>query len=329
MKHSVAALLMIIVCLVAACDKAPNGVIPESKMELLLVDLELAEGYIESHWDQFPDDSSRLVLKQSVLAKHGVTPELYDTSLVWYARNMDIYIKVYDNVIGRLQKMRENDGKDFQTTPTADQQQQAKYKSYAAQGDTADIWTGARQWRLTPGMNSGFITFDLTPDSEREQGDKYEFVFKLKPVRSNFKAFVAVDYIDGGTTLVNKYSCNDSWNSVVVQSDSTRNVKRIYGYLYYNLMQEDVAYVDSLMLLRTHTNRESYSTISGQKLIERKKKEPTPGSANQPAASNDNKASVQAVKQTVGHYKPKEGVNKSSANRHVTESPNQNHMPRR
>lgn len=328
MKHRVAIFLFLMMCLVVSCDKAPNGVIPESKMEPLLVDLELAEAYIESHWDQFPDDSSKLVLKQSVFAKHDVTPELYDTSLVWYARNMDVYIKVYDNVIGRLQELRENSDKAFGPGQlVAERQQSAHRKSYGEQGDTADIWTGTRRWVLTSGMHSGFIPFDFVPDKERASGDKYEFAFKLKPVRSNFRAFIAVDYVDGASTLVNRYGCNDNWNSIAVQSDSTRQVRRIYGYLYYNMIDGDVAYVDSMMLLRTHLDRETYSPLSGQNFIERKKRETT--NEVKTSSGSDNKQPVEAIKQPKGTYKPKEGVNKSSASRHVTESPNSEHMPRR
>ena len=113
MKHLVAvACSLIIVGLAVSCNRAPDGVIPESTMEDLIVDLEMADAYIDSHWDQFPNDSSRLVLKQSIFMKHDVTPELYDTSLVWYARNMDVYLKVYDNVIERLKNMSEDASKE-------------------------------------------------------------------------------------------------------------------------------------------------------------------------------------------------------------------------
>lgn len=332
MKHLVAVIsLSLLLCLAVACDKAPRGVIPEGTMEDMIVDLTLADAYIESHWDQFPDDSSKLVLKQSIFNKYGVTPELYDTSLVWYARNMDVYVKVYENVVTRLQDMRSSNN-DAGSSPASPGNMPQVNHTYAQQGDSADLWHGNRTWTLTPGMKSGFITFDMEPDKESCQGDRYEFQFSLKPVRSTFRTFLAVDYRDGGTAYVYHFSCNDGWNNTLLQCDSTRDVRRIYGYLYYNIQQGDIAYVDSLTLLRTHLDRNTYSAASGTKIVERVKHTPDvpkPGDAA-PTAPADKPAAtqVQTVKQPQGSFKPKEGVNKSSVERHVTSSPNADHMPR-
>lgn len=339
MKHLVAAIsLTLLLCIAVACNKAPKGVIPESTMEDLLVDLELADAYIESHWDMFPDDSSRLVLKQSIFAKYGITPELYDTSLVWYARNMDVYVTVYDNVIGRLQGMR-NQNKDDNNNASGLRQQLPVRHTYAQQGDSADLWHGNRQWILTSGMKSGFLTYDIEPDKEYFKGDRYELQFDLKPVRSTFRTFMAVDYKDGGTTFVHQFSCNDGFNTLLLQSDSTREVSRVYGYIYYNIMQGDIAYVDNLTLLRTHCDRNTYSVASGHKTIERVKRElpevAKPGD-NAPAQETEPQIPVvkstdhpqgASIKQPTGSFKPKEGVNKSSASRHVTQSPNADHLP--
>lgn len=344
MKHIVAVIsLTILLCLAVACNKAPNGVIPESTMEDMLVDLQLADAYIESHWDQFPDDSSKLVLKQSIFAKYGVTPELYDTSLVWYARNMDVYVKVYDNVIARLQDMRASDNDN--SSPSQPVQTPTRH-TYAAQGDSADLWHGMRRWTLTQGMRIGYITFDIEPDKEFFPGDRYEFQFSLKPVRSTFRTFIAVDYKDGGTTYVHRYTCNDGWNNILLQSDSTREVSRVYGYLYYNIVQGDIAYVDSLTLLRTHLDRNTYSAASNHKTIERVKRDlpevakpgdpvppqqtsvPVVKPKDRPVVHQQGQPTTGATKQPDGTYKPKEGVNKSSANRHVTQSPNASHLPR-
>lgn len=320
MKHLVAAIFItFVLCLVAACDKAPRGVIGESTMEDLLVDIELADAYIESHYDQFPNDSSRLVLKQSIFAKYGITPEMYDTSLVWYSRNMDVYVDVYDRVIGRLQAMR--DSKVGQIDGRVNAAVNTQRRSFASHGDSADLWHGPRRWILTHGMKSGFISFDVEPDKEYYQGDRYELMFLLKPVRSSFRTFMAVDYKDGGTALVSHFSQNDGWNSLVMQSDSTREVRRIYGYLYYNILQGDIAYVDSLTLLRTHCDRNNYSTAGGIKTFERIKKEPTAlndsiklsNSTLTPHKTSNASSAVPTAtpsQQPQGIYKPKEGVSR-------------------
>ena len=47
----------------------------------IIVDLNKAEYYVQSHSNEFPDDSTRMALKQSIFAKHGVDQELYDHSV--------------------------------------------------------------------------------------------------------------------------------------------------------------------------------------------------------------------------------------------------------
>ncbi len=329
MRHIVAVIsLALLLCLTVACDKAPRGVIPESTMEKLIVDLELADAYIESHYDQFPNDSSRLVLKQSVMAKYDITPELYDTSLVWYARNMDVYTKVYENAATHLQGMRDN--LNGNAAGTRNNAADGLRHSYPSQGDSADLWQGPRRWMLTQGMKRGFITFDIEPDKEYYRGDRYEFMFALKPVRSSFRTFMAVDYKDGATAYVSRFSQLNGWNSLILQSDSTRDVRRIYGYVYYNIASGDVAYVDSLTLLRTHLNRNIYAAGAGVKTIERVKKSPVRTTVISPTGDTVQAPSVKSVpQQSQGSFNPKQGVNKSSAPAHVTTSPNASHLPRR
>ena len=109
-------LLFLLVLSLLSCDKTPRGVISVNDMADLIVDLKIADVYIEKHRDEFPDDSSKLVLKQSVFKKYGITSEDYDSSLVWYAHNMEDYIKAHDQAVlilqKRMDKLTKNEGKD-------------------------------------------------------------------------------------------------------------------------------------------------------------------------------------------------------------------------
>jgi hypothetical protein len=51
-----------------------------------------------------------------------------------------------------------------------------------------------------------------------------------------------------------------------VQSDTARQVRRIYGYVSYDIKRGHTAYVDSLMLMRTHLNKNNYGYINAQRL---------------------------------------------------------------
>ena len=105
MKH-LSAIIAIIAILVGitACDKTPNGIISERKMTNLLVDINKATALIDLNPDKYYNDSLKLMLKQSVFAKHGITKELYDSSMVWYAHNIEVYQDVCKRVVEKLQK---------------------------------------------------------------------------------------------------------------------------------------------------------------------------------------------------------------------------------
>ena len=79
-----------------------------------------------------------------------------------------------------------------------------------------------------------------------------------------------MDYTDGGTTQLARGTNSDGWVSIDVQSDSTRKVRRVYGYVSYDIKPGHVAHVDSLSLMRTHLNPANYGIIHAQRKLERK-----------------------------------------------------------
>ena len=93
MRPALLHIVLLIAVVLVSCDKAPRGVIGERKMAELVEDFLKADAYMDMHRDVYGTDSMRQLMKQSIMRKHGVTQELYDTSLVWYAHNMDAYTR--------------------------------------------------------------------------------------------------------------------------------------------------------------------------------------------------------------------------------------------
>jgi hypothetical protein len=58
--------------------------------------MHVAESVITSDNKRFNNDSIKKVVFNSVFAKHHITQADYDSSLVWYAKNLDIYLKILD-----------------------------------------------------------------------------------------------------------------------------------------------------------------------------------------------------------------------------------------
>jgi hypothetical protein len=285
-------MLLMSALVLLACDRTPGGVMSVNEMADLIVDLQLADAYIESHPDEFMSDSSKLVIKESVFKRHHITDQDYDSSLVWYAHNPEDYTKAHDKAIGKLQSRQEklakgknkiNDnempgemmGGPTPGGPTHDAIPRGgrihhKQLSTDINSDSADLWQGRRDYILTQGARRGFITFDLPPDANKRPGDRYQLSYKLARGGNEFKVCLSVDYTDGGTTQLTRGTNSDGWVSVDLQSDTARRVRRVYGYVSYDIKPGHVAHVDSLTLMRTHLNPANYGIINAQRKLERK-----------------------------------------------------------
>lgn len=288
LSHHTSLLLALVLFLLTSCDKTPMGVLSTNEMADLIVDLQLADAYIDSHSEEFDSDSSMLVIKQSVFKKHGITQEEYDSSLVWYSHNMDDYIKAHDKAIGKLkerydklskdiEKERSNLHEGFAESKTIPQggHQHNKYAHIMGndtKGDTVDLWQGNRSYMLLQGERRGFITFDVHSNNNKKPGDRYQLVYKLCRGGNDFKVSLNVDYTDGTTAQMSRSTKSDGWITIDLQSDTTRMVRRVYGYLSYDIKRGHSAYVDSLMLMRTRLNKNNYGFINAQRLLERNKK---------------------------------------------------------
>ncbi len=283
--------LLLLALSLLSCGKTPSGVLSQNEMADLIVDLQLADAYIDTHISEFETDSSKMVIKQSIFNKHGITQQDYDSSLVWYAHNMEDYIKAYDKAVHKLQKRFDKMSKDMGSEPQ-DMEAPGNHPTGApsrnahpaaprglnkhqlvrdTRADSTDIWQGKRSYMLAQGAKRGFITFDIAPDANKRPGDRYQLAYKLNRGGNEFKVSLNVDYIDGSTHQITRGTNSDGWVMIDIQSDTARQVRRIYGYVSYNMKRGHTAYVDSLSLMRTHLSNSNYGFIHAQRLFQRKK----------------------------------------------------------
>ena len=73
-------------------------------MRNVLYDLHRADGAIQVAGYNYSHDQEVAAYYKNVLDKHGITQAQFDSSLVWYTDNPQIFNKIYPKVIERLEE---------------------------------------------------------------------------------------------------------------------------------------------------------------------------------------------------------------------------------
>lgn len=223
-----------------------------------MADVYRGESMVEFNGNIYTNDSTKKVVKQSILAAHGVSQEEFDSSLTWYGRHIEEYIKVCDGAIALLENELEMIPNDVLAT------------SLQIAGDSAQVWVLPTYYRITSKLPSRFISFSLDKDDEWEPGDAYELSYKVYIGKNPISSVMAVNYEDSLTEYASTYTTESGWQRLIVRLDTTRVASKVYGYINFNPEEGEVLYFDSVSLLRTRTEPSRYYRRSNLKKIELK-----------------------------------------------------------
>lgn len=224
--------------LLGGCRQQPDGVLSQEEMALVVADLHMADGVTALNYSQYPTDSARQALKQSVLAARGVSQQQLDTSFMWYGNHLDKYMEVCDRVIEILQER--------QNSIAAGASAQI-----AMAGDSVELWPNARHIIGSPRMLSRVMTFTLDPDTNWRPGDIYTLQYKVINARNRVASRILADYSDGTTDYRDEPGTSQGTASLKLQLDSTRTPERVYGYIILDPDRRDYFHLDSISLVRT------------------------------------------------------------------------------
>ena len=81
----------------------PRGVLSNRQMRNVLYDLHRADAAIQVAGYSYLNDQEVAGYYKNVLDKHGITQAEFDSSLVWYTDNPQIFNKIYPKVLERLE----------------------------------------------------------------------------------------------------------------------------------------------------------------------------------------------------------------------------------
>ena len=76
--------------------------IKKEKMTEILVDIYRTQSTLNAA--TLLPEAKKAYYYCNLLERHGVTEELFDSAVAWYASNMDIFEQVYQDVIAQLEK---------------------------------------------------------------------------------------------------------------------------------------------------------------------------------------------------------------------------------
>ncbi|MDR1675652.1 MAG: DUF4296 domain-containing protein [Tannerella sp.] len=227
----------------AACSRTPDGIIPEKKMQRVMVDIQLAEAMIHMEPNTYPTYAERRALYRTVFRKHQLTEAEYDSSMIWYGKHLDRYMRIYNLALADLKVQMDAIGDvkpDIVPTSNA---------------DSLDLWIFRKYYEFSPLSLSNRVIFDLRPDDPYSSGSAFVLAWQVwgltpdmkEPIEAYLKAH------QGDTILtVKSIVGRDGPHEMYLKTIPTKRVNRVYGYI--RLHTADTAfhkiYLDGFSLMK-------------------------------------------------------------------------------
>ena len=239
----------------ASCSPVPDGILSQKEMKSVVTDMEIAEAMINSDKVTYKDDAHKLALYEAVFRKYHITRAEYDSSVMWYARNLDRYMQVYNMIAS-----------DVDDRIAALGNVEKTFSSSSLQ-DSIDIWP--RRPYLTFSEKNSFngTLFRIEPKDPFPSGSSFSLKMKVWGVLPTMKSKPEIHIcVDQGDTIltVNEKIIRDGNHATMLKSIPTKRVMRVYGYIRMDNVGRDYykVYADSISL--TRYNYKSLSVQSSE-----------------------------------------------------------------
>jgi len=211
-----------------------------------MYDMQLAEAFIETNNDIYNTTDRQLALYNSVFAKHEISQALYDSSLVWYGKHLDLYVQLYKLVQKDFNKTIDNLG-DIKPNPLSGE---------VSNKDSVDVWIYQRNYTFSPNQTRNFVSFDIQPKLPYSSGSSYLLsvdVWGIQP-QLNYHPIISINAVQNDTIItINKTIKADGCYEVLLKTATTKQVKRIYGYIFLNTsfnQKNYRIYIDNISMIK-------------------------------------------------------------------------------
>jgi hypothetical protein len=212
-------------------------------MKDVLVDMQLAENLITTNYQDYPDSIRRAALYQSIFQKYKITQAIYDSSLVWYGKNLDVLTRIYDAAINDLnEQIRELGDVQASAAPSVNQ-------------DSVNLWPRRDYLTLLPEALFNGTTFDIQPEREYLSGSTFVLCLRVWGVSSQMRRQPEIRMtaeLADTTIVVNEKITREGYQEIILKTPVTKRAKRIYGYIRMDHAETNYykIYLDNLRLMR-------------------------------------------------------------------------------
>ena len=216
-----------LICIAASCSRVPKHIISERKMRVVLYDMLIAEAMVETMPTYYSTSDEKQTIYDAVFAKHKISQAEYDSTLMWYGKNMDLYMAIYKLVLKDIDKSIAALG-DIKPNPIS-----GDLSGY----DSIDIWIFKRYDVFKPWQVFNTLLFDILPQQPYSPGSSYVFGLSVWGIPSvlKYKPKIHISAVQADTIIsTTKEISGDGYHEAIIRTLSTTNVTRIYGYILMN-----------------------------------------------------------------------------------------------
>ncbi len=275
--------------LVISCKvRRPSDVIPENTMENLLYDYHIAKALSENL--PYNENYKKALYLEAVFEKYNITETEFDSSMVWYTRNVEVLANIYD----RLNKRAKSKQNEYDRLIAL----RDKKPMISQPGDSVDVWAWKQTMRLHNVplyMNFSFI---LPADSNFKQCDIFEWTAHYDYLEnlpdSSLAAVMAMQivYVNDSISGATKLIYNTGFDTLRLMGQPSTEIREVRGFLYYPITNsENELLIDKLALMRYRANDtitiDSLQNTDGADRIMENQSGIDSSAANKPSVANE------------------------------------------
>ncbi len=184
MNKSLIRIFLLSLVVLGSCKKIPDGVIKPAQMEEVLYDMHIAESIVEEEPSKYRDKSKKMEVLAGVYSENNITKAQFDTSIVYYSKNLEAYLKIYDNVSKRLGIVKDS---------LVEQLHAYELSLLSPVGDSVDVWKLDPQFILGD-MDIYTKRFTLMGDSNYRANDRMVWSMNALNIDSLNPLYFSIGY---------------------------------------------------------------------------------------------------------------------------------------